>query len=147
VKADTILWEISPVSSRSKSEPSQKPAEAGGEPVKAITTNIHVNRKARRLDWNVGEYAVVGSVTAGGENWEGRVGINTWDFIPWPQCPSAVHDHAIAYEHLSEPSVNKFEDVNLRGNFGLHRNHTDYTTSYFRTVGSINVKLLSFQSE
>jgi hypothetical protein len=49
--------------------------EAGGEPVKVITTSIPVNRMARRLEGNIGKYAVVGSVTARGERWEGRVGI------------------------------------------------------------------------
>jgi hypothetical protein len=63
------------------------------------------------------------------------------------KSPSAVHDHALAYSPLSEPSVNMFEGVNLRGNFGLLRDHTDYTALYFRTVGSINIKLLCFQCE
>jgi hypothetical protein len=47
-------------------KPSKKPAEGGGKPVKVITTNIPVNRMARRLDRNIRKYAVVVSVTARG---------------------------------------------------------------------------------
>jgi hypothetical protein len=60
----TFLRNISPPSSGSKSKPNKKPTEAGGKPVKAITTNIPVNRTARRLERNIGKHAAVGSVTA-----------------------------------------------------------------------------------
>jgi hypothetical protein len=74
-------------SSGSKSKPTKKPAQAGGEPEKAITTNIPVNGKARRMEGNVGEYAVVGSVTLGGS-----VGI-----FPEPhivnECHLVLHYH------------------------------------------------------
>jgi hypothetical protein len=69
----------------SKSKPSEKPAEADCNPIKAIITNISVNRTVRRLEGNVGKYAVVGSVTVRGERWEAWVGVNPWDFFPWPQ--------------------------------------------------------------
>jgi hypothetical protein len=46
---------ISLPSSGSESKPSKKPTEVGGEPVKDITTNIPVNRMARRLEGNIGE--------------------------------------------------------------------------------------------
>jgi hypothetical protein len=53
-----------PPSSGSKSKPNKKSSEAGSKPVKVITPNIPVNRMARRLEGNIGKYAVVGSVTA-----------------------------------------------------------------------------------
>jgi hypothetical protein len=52
--------------SGSKRKPRKKPAEAGGKLVKAITTNIHVNRMATRLEGNIGKYGVVGIVRLGG---------------------------------------------------------------------------------
>jgi hypothetical protein len=76
---------MSPPSSGPKSKPSKKPAEAGRKIVKPTTTNIPVNRMARRLDGNIGKCAVVGSVTARGYRWEGWVGIAAWDFFTWPQ--------------------------------------------------------------
>jgi hypothetical protein len=41
----------------------QNTAEAGGEPMKAITKYISVNRMDGRLEGNIGEQTVVGSVT------------------------------------------------------------------------------------
>jgi hypothetical protein len=73
-------------SSRSKRKPTKKPAEAGSKIVKPTTTNNPVNRMARRLEGNIGKYAVVGSILARGYSWEGWLGIDAWDFYPWPQC-------------------------------------------------------------
>jgi hypothetical protein len=44
----------------------RKENEAGNEPVKAIISNISVNRMARLLEGNIGKHAVVGSATARG---------------------------------------------------------------------------------
>jgi hypothetical protein len=51
---------MSPPSSGFKSKPSKKPGAAGDKLMKVITTNIPVNRTARRLEGNIGKYAVVG---------------------------------------------------------------------------------------
>jgi hypothetical protein len=67
-----------------KIKPRKIPAETVCRLVKVIiTTNIPVNRMAERLEGNIGKYAVVGSVTAGGERSEGWVGINPCEFFPW----------------------------------------------------------------
>jgi hypothetical protein len=60
----TFRRTIFPAPSVSKSMSDKKSAESGGKLAEVITTNNTVNRMDRRLEGNVGKYAVVGSVTA-----------------------------------------------------------------------------------
>jgi hypothetical protein len=60
----TFRRNISPPFLGLKTNPSKEPTEAGSKLVNAVTTNIHVNRKARRLEGNIGKYFVVGGVKA-----------------------------------------------------------------------------------
>jgi hypothetical protein len=57
---------MSPPSSETKSGRSKNTEESGGKSVKLIITSIPVNIMARRLEGNIGNYAVVASVTVGG---------------------------------------------------------------------------------
>jgi hypothetical protein len=56
----TFRRRMTPPSSGSQNKTKKKPAKAGGEPVKVITTNIPVNRMARRLEGNIGEVSCRG---------------------------------------------------------------------------------------
>jgi hypothetical protein len=58
-------------------KPSEMPPEAGGKSVKVIGTNIPV----KRMEGNIGKCAVVGSGTARGRRWEGRVGVDPRDLL------------------------------------------------------------------
>jgi hypothetical protein len=51
---------MSPPSSVLKSKPGRKLTGAGHKPVKAVTSDIPVNRTARGLEGNAGKNAVVG---------------------------------------------------------------------------------------